>query len=287
MTQSKPSPGTLAPIAARLVQFGAQAAAVQARRLEQYGPSINAAPVAMCPSHPGVALRVDVNRSAYESARARRVVIVHHDCPDCIDARARQRLARQLIARGIPPRSLGITLETWQPDWEPMFADKRAKAWISVSAWTKSQDVPFLCILGGRGGTGKTALGVAALRAFGADIRALEFREWIGRLLGMESDDRQAHFERVRRYAGLMIDDFGNRFIGGRDDVGGNAFERDAMASVLNYRFENRLPTILTSNLDPVAFAARLDDRTVDRIRAGRLFIDASDWPSRRAAEGI
>jgi len=59
------------------------------------------------------------------------------------------------------------------------------------------------------------------------------------------------------------------------------------MGSVLNFRFEHRLPTILTSNHDRVQFANKLDPRTVDRIGAGRLVIDASMWPSRRAADGI
>lgn len=285
MTQSDEK--DIAPIADRLLQFANRASKVQEMRLAQYGPAIEAAPSETCRLHAGVMLLVDLNKSAYESARARRAVVIHHPCPECVAAEHRQRQAQQLVARGIPPRSLTLTLETWDAAWEPTFAAERAAALSKVLKWTQFKECPFLVILGTRGGTGKTALGVAALRALGADIRALEFREWIGRLLAMDSEDRQGHFESVRRYAGLLIDDFGNRFIGGRDDLGGNAFERDAMASVINHRFEHRLPTIITSNLDAQAFAARLDDRTVDRIRAGRVVIDASKWPSRRAAEGI
>lgn len=277
----------LATVAQQLTQFAANARKIQEARMDAFGPAIAAAPAGMCPEHPGVALRPDVERSAFESAKNRRVTIVHHECPECVDGEARRRLTRQLIKRGIPPRSIGVTLETWEPDWEPLFAEQRAKAWREVMNWTKAQQHPFLVILGARGGTGKTALGVAALRALGPDIRCLEFRDWIGNLLSMDVSDRQGALESQRRYRGLMIDDFGNRHTGAGDERGGNSFERDCLAALLNHRFENRLPTVITTNLDAVSFAGRLDDRTVDRIRSGRVVIDASGWPSRRAAEGI
>jgi len=291
MTPSDAYEGRLAhPAAAQLpamverLRLAAQAA--HERRVREWGASVAKAPVTMCPRHPGEPLVADLERSLHASDRAKRVVIVCQPCPACEEDEARRRGDRQLLRRGIPTRSLGVTLETWQPDWEPLFADERAKAWQTVQAWTQGRPaVPFLIIFGTNGGTGKTALGVAALKACSRDFRCLEFRDWIGALLALEPGERAGAIEAVRGYRALMIDDFGNRFGGARDEIGGNAFERDAMAAVLNWRFEQRLPTILTSNLDPAEFARRLDDRTVDRIRAGRVLIDATGWPSRRAAE--
>jgi DNA replication protein DnaC len=251
-----------------------------------WGRSIASAPVTMCQRHPGVPLTVDAERSALASERENRTTLVCHPCPDCQQIEAQRRLERRLIQRGIPPRSVCMTLADWDPYWEPTFSAERAEAWRAASDWTKQASMPFLLILGVAGGTGKTALGVAALRAFGSDIRCLEFRDWIDGLIGRPIEDRPAVLDGIRRYRALMIDDVGNRNIGERQD-GGNRMERDALATVLNFRFEHRLPTILTSNLTGDAFAAALDPRTVDRIRAGRVVIDASGWPSRRAAEGI
>lgn len=283
--ESNPSTRAIAEAVIALAERHRQ---VTARRTAEWGPSIEAAPPAMCPTHPGQALETDVERSAFESAKHRRVVIVCHKCPACAEDQVRQRITRQLLARGLPPRSVGITMGTWKTDWEPTRAQARAEAWRKADEWIKNRHNPFLIILGGRGGTGKTALGVAALKAVApSDLRCVEFRELMADLLGMDHDQQGRRIKALRQYSGLMIDDFGNRHIGTKDGFGGNSMERDAMASILNFRFEERLPTILTSNLSPTEFAGRLDDRTVDRIRAGRVFIDASDWPSRRAAEGI
>jgi DNA replication protein DnaC len=261
-------------------------AASEARAMKWEQP-IHAAPACACPRHPDQMLSKDEERCAFQSERAGVLTIVHFPCPECVKDEQRARAERRLLARGIPPRSIHVTLKTWSPYWEPVFAPQRLQALSEVVRWCEDRPHPFLVILGHSGGTGKTALGVAALRSFGPDIRCLEFRDWMNRLTGLSLDERQRNLEDVRTYSALMIDDFGNRFIGARDNEDGNAWERDAMGTVLNYRFEHRLPTIITSNHDRIQFANKLDARTVDRISAGRLLIDASLWPSRRAAFAI
>lgn len=279
---------TTASIAEAVLTLAERQREITTRRAAQWGPLIAQAPAAMCSTHPGQPLDVDVERSAFESARQRRVVIVCHECPACAADAVRARMTKRLIARGLPPRSVHITLETWNPDWEPKAAPARRAAWKAVDAWAKDRQIPFLVILGGKGGTGKTALGVAALKAVApSDVRCVEYRDLMADLLGMDADERGHRIRALRQYRALMIDDFGNRHIGAKDGAGGNAFERDVLASILHHRFEERLPTIVTSNLSPVEFAGRLDDRTVDRIRAGRVVVDAGAWPSRRAAVGI
>lgn len=269
------------------IALAEKAAAAQRLREEKWGDAITSTPPAMCPQHPGQPLAKDIPRSAFESERQRRVVIVCEPCPMCAENDRRRRQRDRLLARGIPPRSIDVTLETWDPAWEPEHAEARGAAWKAVNDWCQRRPHPFLIILGQRGGTGKTALGVAALRWFGADIRCVEFREWIDGLVSTPVDDRFPRLDSLRKCGGVMIDDFGNRHGGARDEHGGGSFERDCVATVLNYRFEKSLPTVITTNLTPEAFAGRLDDRTVDRIKAGRLVIRADEWPSRRAAEAI
>ncbi len=284
---STPLTGPLVPLLQGALSLAERARQAGERRAAQWGAVLTSAAQAMCSRHQGQALQMDLDRSLFESDRNGRVTIVCHPCPICAADEGKRKAERRFLARGIPPRSLHITLETWEADWEVTYATSRAAAWREVNEWTQRQQCPFLIILGSQGGTGKTALGVAALRAFGADIRCLEFRDWIGKLGALDFSDRQPALESVRDYRALMIDDVGNRHVGAKDDAGGNNFERDCLAAVLNWRFEKRLPTIMTSNLNGEQFAGRLDSRTVDRIRAGRVFIDATHWPSRRAAQGI
>ena len=268
----------------RIERFMSASTKVQAKRaaiIAHWTPQIEAAPLARCSKHP-VDLAHDIELSAIQSAKANRLTIVSAGCPLCQEEADIRRAESRLIRAGIPPRQIGVRLSTWDANWEPVFAPQRAAALGRVAEWVDRRPNPFLVILGARGGTGKTALGVAALRALSTDFRCIEYRDWFSATLAMEFDERFAEISLLRQVGALLIDDFGNRTTGGKDAAGGNLFERDIMGQILNHRFEQRLPTILTTNLDGRAFAGRLDDRTVDRIRAGRLVIDATDWPSKR-----
>jgi len=273
---------------AKIERFLSAAKNVQAKRaaiIELWTPQIEAAPLARCPDHP-CELPHDVELSAIQSQKAGRLAIVSGECPMCRERDAIRRAESRLLRQGIPPRQLHVRLSTWDANWEPTFAAQRAAALAAVAEWVKARPNPFLIILGARGGTGKTALGVAALRACSTDIRFVQFRDLMDQLLGMDFSLRPAEISSLRQVGALMIDDVGNRQTGAKDGAGGNAFERDVMGQLLEHRFESRLPTILTSNLDPMAFAGRLDDRTVSRIKPGRLLIEANDWPSKREADG-
>lgn len=272
---------------AQVERFKAAVSRLQARHqaaIELWTPQIEAAPLSRCAKHP-IDLATDVEPSAVQSQKLGRLVIVPETCPLCREEADIRRAESKLLRAGIPPRQLPVRLSTWDASWEPTFAFQRADALSKVAGWVKDRPSPFMVILGARGGTGKTALGVAALRALSTDIRFVEYRDLIEGAMAMEFDERNAEISALRQMGALLIDDVGNRQIGAKDTAGGNAFERDIMAQILNARFERRLPTIITTNLDGRAFAGRLDDRTVDRIRAGRLVIDASKWPSKRAAE--
>lgn len=280
------SPTKIRDLAAILVDTATRHRELAEERRRTWEEQIKSAPMAMCPVHPGTPLEIDIDASAFNSARTGRVTLTAVECPDCIKTRRAAKLGRFLTLRGIPARNLWVTMETWDPDWESTCAAERRKAWSKVHEWTKGSTSTFLIILGTAGGTGKTALAVAALKAVGqGDFRCLDYRDLVEELLALDREDRLRRLKGLRHYRALLVDDFGNRHQGSKDGAGGNQAERDIMATILNFRFEQRLPTILTTNLDPDTFAGRLDDRTVDRIRAGRVLINASMWPSRRAAK--
>ena len=274
---------TQSDLEAHLARIARRYEELQRERLAEYGDAIRQAPRATCPQHPAQGLELDLEASTFQSARARKPVAVHRPCPLC-QAQAEQAAeVRKLLARGFPERSAHMTLDTWDPAWEPTFAKERAAALESVRAWCTTRPNPFLVIMG-RAGAGKTALGVAACRAIPGVMRALDCRTWLNELLALEARPRQSRIDLAKAYTVLMLDDFGARSVGQRDAQGANPFERDTIGELIAHRYDKRLATIITSNLDGKAFAHRLDDATVSRIRGGRLLIDASKWPSRREA---
>lgn len=254
---------------------------LQRERLAEYGDAIRQAPRATCPQHPAQGLELDLEASTYQSARARRAVAVHHPCPLCERQADLVAQARRMVAKGVPEQCALMTMETWDPAWEPTAAAARAGALMAVRSWCQQQPHPFLVIMGPTG-VGKTALGVAAIRELAGDFRVLDYRKWLNELLALEARPRQARIDLAKRYGALLLDDFGGRSVGHRDAQGANPFERDTIGELIAYRHDKALPTIITSNLDGKAFAHRLDDAAVSRIRGGRTLINAAGWPSRR-----
>jgi len=217
LRQAREEPKRSAPSLNGIETVIERARAASEYRAIKWEQRIHRAPATHCTRHPEQGMAKDEERSAFQSERLGTLTIVHYQCPLCLRDEVRAKEERRLIARGIPPRSVKVTLETWETGWEPTAAPQRVQALAEVRDWCVRRPNPFLIILGHSGGTGKTALGVAALRSFGIDIRCLEFRDWMNRLTGLSLDERQRSLEDVRGYPALMIDDFGNRYVGKKD----------------------------------------------------------------------
>jgi DNA replication protein DnaC len=76
----------------------------------------------------------------------------------------------------------------------------------------------------------------------------------------------------------LVIDDLGAEY---SDSKG---FFASLFDEVVNARYENMRPTILTTNLDVEGFAARYGERIVDRIREAGRFLNCGAQSLRRRA---
>jgi DNA replication protein DnaC len=75
----------------------------------------------------------------------------------------------------------------------------------------------------------------------------------------------------------LILDEVGVQF--------GSPFEENLMFDVLNSRYENRLPTILISNLTSEKAATFLGERVVDRLREDGGSVVVFDWQSHRRVQ--
>lgn len=255
------------------------------QRLDKFWIGISQAPPAFCPNHPDTQVDVDLELSVHLSTKIGQVTVSHKRCPKCADLDLRIAQARKLIARGVPERCALMTMETWDPDWEGLYAGARRAAKAAVASWVRDWPHPFLVILG-KTGVGKTALAVAAARRFEThELRVLDVRQWLNELLALDHRPRLARIRLAKDQGVLILDDFGARSVGARDSKGANPFEADTISEVICHRDDKRLPTIITSNLSPKQFAGRLDDKAVSRIRGGRTLIDASEWPSYREAD--
>lgn len=153
---------------------------------------------------------------------------------------------------GVPEILLRATFENFMPDSE----DDAGHVEV-VKAFCEARR-GFLILLGGFG-TGKSHLAAAALRTFG--------RGWfIGHnslLLALRATYRDhAAFNPIERAQAARL------FV--LDDVGlsgGGKDELPMLHEIFNHRHNERLPTIITSNLQYNGLASVLGERMTDRLR--------------------
>lgn len=139
-------------------------------------------------------------------------------------------------------------------------------------------------ILNGAVGTGKTWLAYAMAREY---IRAdrgaalvIESRELVEVVRASWKKTVPDHTEklaRLMRMAGLLvIDDVGAAYV---------QAEQVEIEGVVKARHPHRRPTVLTSNLEPVALKELLGDAAWSRLKGGTVVgFDGEDW---RGREGI
>ncbi len=159
--------------------------------------------------------------------------------------------------RRMPRRVRGFRLSS-APDQD---AARAVAGWLAAKPWETGGTLAIL----GPTGTGKTALGVAALREAheaGVAVAMVNVGEWVD--LMRPSDDPEARLEqdamerRAKRTALLLLDDLGaeraTEYVVGR------------IYAVCNGRYDADKPTIVTSNYDHAGLLERYDARIVDRL---------------------
>lgn len=175
------------------------------------------------------------------------------------------RLAQHLEACGADPRSIDLVLKG---------VEDRA-AMLGLRSWAASGKI--FCVLYGDRGSGKTTAAVHALKlarrsmhfydenknvvsswaycaSDGMFVRAADLSS------ATFTDEGKARLSKAKRAPLLVIDDLG---VERMDNAGIWAEAFDLLTDV---RYARRLRTIITTNLDEVAFSQRYGERIFDRI---------------------
>jgi len=190
------------------------------------------------------------------------------------------RWMRSLGHAGIPERFHDRTLDKFiatsaKQEFALKFAKEYAQSFDDV---LKSGRCAIFC---GQPGTGKTHLSVG----IGLDVmrnrRSVLFTT-VARMMRrvkdtFKKDSEESESEVVDLFASpslLIVDEIGVQF--------GSEFERNMMFDILNDRYENRMPTLLLSNLTPSEVKTFLGERVFDRLREDGGKIIPFDWESHR-----
>lgn len=200
--------------------------------------------------------------------------------------RAEGVLRRYLEEAGAPKRFQGARLADYRLDHE---GHERALAAVQDVLAGRS----LMALLGGRHGTGKTLLGVAAahewvdgMLAYGDGRGAAVYvtaRALVDGIKESWTDQETSESQVVRRYteAGLLIlDEIG--------DGRGKPEEVYQLSHVINARYEHQRPTILITNyaLAGLGQSRVLDDRALSRLRGSDVRRLECTWDDERAASG-
>jgi len=190
----------------------------------------------------------------------------YYSCPICREEHAQKRLRQA----GVPEVLLHASLDNWKPK------DRHEKQHLAdVSKFAEEIRRGFLVLLGPVG-TGKSHLAVACLRRFNSGVFVKQSS--LLRKLRATYNDRNASdpIDRCQAASLLVLDEMGLSG-GGRD-------EAPMLSEILSYRYERRLPTVVTSNLTWNELTSELGDRLADRMREAAFRILTFDGASHRAA---
>jgi DNA replication protein DnaC len=219
-----------------------------------------------CPHHPSEMRQKLFEETCQKSRQAGEFKPAWAPCAECQGAEAAAKRRAFWSKRGVPARVIEATFANFTADTEA-----RADARGAVQAWIKRNGV-FL-LLRGTPGTGKGHLASGCLKAHGngvfithADMMTdLRASYTLHTTKGLIADWQEADC--------LVIDDFGLAATG--------ADEAPMLYQVLATRYEERRPTVITTNLDREAFRAAIGERILDRMGEDCATVDLL-WESWR-----
>lgn len=216
-------------------------------------------------------------------------------CPECSEEKAaakrdeeiaemRQEAARNKLERMVgyaclPPRFVGKTFDTYFAETEQQKAYLGKCQAYAASFPARMVEGEGLMLLG-TPGTGKTHLAVATLNEVirthktpGLYTTAARMFRRIKDTYGNSEESESQAIEAFTAPKLLVLDEIGVSF--------GSDAELNYLFDVMNERYEQCLPTIIVSNVQPAELGQWMGERVVDRLRESSKMM-VFDWESAR-----
>jgi DNA replication protein DnaC len=199
---------------------------------------------------------VDRELSRELSVWAKRAAYV--PCPTCEAERTEAAQVERIHRAGVPQILCNATLENWIPETEADAAHLR-----QVRAFIQTRR-GFLVMLGELG-TGKSYLAAAITRHF-ANPHFIKQSELLRRLRQTYSDKAERDPVKQAQDANLLVLDEMGMSAGGRDEL-------PMLHDILDHRYNERKPTVLTGNITLEQFKLVIGERMTDRLREAAFAI--------------
>ena len=199
-------------------------------------------------------------------------------------SKRREALNAALFATGIAPRFRSCSLGNYLTRLEGQkIAVGTCQAY--VDQFEENLAAGRCLLLLGNFGNGKTHLGCAILKEvvtrYGVSALYAPTPDIIAALKASFVRDscptEQSILTELTKVDLLLIDELGAQ--------GGTEFERQSLHQIIDTRYRNMLPTIVTSNLPSAKLSAYIGDRALDRLRENGGQAIAFDWESSRGGE--
>ncbi|MDX9866039.1 MAG: ATP-binding protein, partial [Anaerolineaceae bacterium] len=220
------------------------------------------------------------------------VPLTHPDYGKMVVCECRQRDVRQLERKRLYELSnLGAfsdkTFETFQIQGNSHLSDREKKsledAYEAVHNYASHPENGWLVLLG-KYGCGKTHL-AAAVANLVVDIgiptiflTVPDLLDWLRNSYGSKEANFEDRFTELRTVKLLVLDDLGTQ----------NATEwaKEKLFQIINYRYVNNLPTIVTSNENIDRLDGRIKSRLQDTEKSTIIHINAGDYRNPKALAG-
>ncbi|HEJ6180617.1 TPA: ATP-binding protein [Pseudomonas aeruginosa] len=220
-------------------------------------------------------------------------------CPECskerraaeaiaeVEAKAREereRLNRKLGSAMIPARFVEKSFDNYEAK-----TSRQQKALLACRDYADRFPEHFeagrCLMLLGKPGTGKTHLGAAIANDLIRHTAATVVYRTVGSALQYikGSYDRDASYTELEALKGLVSPSL---LI--LDEIGATKpteFELATLFAIINGRYEEKLPTVVISNLPPKELPGAIGERCVDRLREGGGIVVGFDWESARGTK--